>query len=61
MTVTMWIVSSSLDRLDDPAPVEAHLLVCEERRARLTGRDEYVGVISAALQRFTGTPPSVGA
>jgi hypothetical protein len=27
MTVTMWIVSSSLDRLADAAPAEEHLAI----------------------------------
>ena len=35
----------ALDRLAEPdaAPVEEHLLVCEERRERLAGWDEHVG------------------
>jgi hypothetical protein len=32
----------ALDRLGDAAPVEEHLLVCEECRERLAGWDAYV-------------------
>lgn len=35
----------------DAAPVEEHLLVCEECRVRLAGWDEYVGAIRAALKQ----------
>ena len=38
----------ALDRLADTAPVEEHLLVCEDCRARLAEWDAYVRAIRAA-------------
>ncbi len=42
----------ALDRLTEPqaAPVEEHLLICEECRVRLAGWDEYVGAMRAAME-----------
>ncbi len=46
-----------MNRLSEPeaAPVEEHLLVCEECRARLTESDEYVAAMRAACGRFAST------
>ncbi len=43
----------ALDRLadDKAAPVEEHLLVCEQCRERLSGLDEYVKAMRAALSK----------
>jgi predicted anti-sigma-YlaC factor YlaD len=41
----------ALVRLADTAPVEEHLLACEECRGRLAGRDAYVGSVRAAMRR----------
>jgi anti-sigma factor RsiW len=42
----------ALDRMAevDAAPVEEHLLVCEECRARLVEWDEYVRAMRAAME-----------
>jgi anti-sigma factor RsiW len=46
----------ALDRLAEPdaAPVEEHLLICEQCQARLAGWDEYVRAMRAAMKPITG-------
>jgi hypothetical protein len=46
--LTRWIAEP------DTAPVEEHLLVCEEHRERLAGLDEYVKAMRAAMRPVSG-------
>ena len=51
----------ALDRLAEPdaAPVEEHLLVCEECRERLVAWDDYVAAILGALAALSTVATTV--